>query len=241
MQVVWSRLRNQWTVGAIACVLLAGVLVTWSLSSAGNRVSVVRTARAIHSGAVFSDADFTTAEVAVDASVKGLVPASSMQRLVGRVAAVDLPEGALVQRGAWRTTAALLASERAVGAVLKPGRVPSSVQQGDTVQVASIDVATPSVDAGAVGGTVVTVAPFTSVPRSVLMARVLGCTTRDDGTVILELAVPDTAAVRVAQWAANDLLVVVLVPRSDVTDAGASPTVTAPNATAPDVTVEVTP
>lgn len=214
MQVVWSRLRNQWTIGAVACVVLAGVLVTWSLSSAGDRMGVVRTARAIHSGEVFSEADFATAEVAVDASVEGLVPADRLQRLVGRVAAVDLPEGVLVQRGAWRTTAALMAGERAVGVVLKPGRVPSSVQQGDTVQVASIDVATPSVDPSVNGGTAVTVAPFTSVPRSVVLARVVACTTRDDGTVVLELAVADAVAVQVAQWAANDLLVVVLVPHS---------------------------
>ena len=187
----WNRVRGQWMVLAMALVVLAGALVAWSLSSASDRVGVVRIARDVRSGQVLSDADFAVAQVAIDGSVTGLVPEASMQRLVGRVAAVDLSAGALVQRGVWRDAPSLLADERAVGVVLKPGRAPSTLGRGSVVQVASFDPASTT---------------------SPVQARVLDVSLKDDGSNAIELAVPASAAVQVAQWSANDALVLVVLP-----------------------------
>jgi hypothetical protein len=191
MNAWMTRVRGQWMVLAMALVVLAGALVAWSLSNASDRIGVVRVVRDVRSGQVFTDADFAVAHVAIDASVTGLVPESSMHRLVGRVAAVDLASGVLVQRGVWRDAPALFADERAVGVVLKPGRAPGNVGRGAMVQVASFDAAS---------------------TNSPVAARVLDSSQKDDGTSAVELAVPAADAVQVAQWSANDALVLVVLP-----------------------------
>jgi hypothetical protein len=152
---------------------------------------VVQVAQAVRSGHELTLDDLAVTEVAFDGEVKGLVPAASLQELVGRVASVDLQAGVLMQVGMWRSTVRLAAGEEAVGVMLKPGRAPSSLSQGDVAVAASADPA---------------------VRSEPVVVRVLETTTKDDGTVSANLAVPAAQAVRVAQLAAGEQLVLVVRP-----------------------------
>lgn len=183
-----AKVRTQWMALGGALVVLAGILVVWSLSTAADRVQVVRVARPVHAGVALRADDLSVAGVAYDASVQGLVPARSIDALIGRVAAIDLAPGVLLQKGMWRDAPPLKTGEHAVGVVLKPGRMPSSIAAGDEAIAAPLQPG----DA--------------AVPVAV---RVIDVTVADDGTTTVSLAVPDASAVAVAQLAATDQLVLV--------------------------------
>lgn len=191
MTTAWKvkpRVRTQWLALAAAAVVLTGVLVAWGLQQAADRVQVVRLVRDVPAGAEIANDDLGVIGVAYDLPVKGLVPAVSLDRLVGRVAASDLHAESLVQVGMWRDAIALAAGEQSVGAVLSAGRLPAELAEGD-VAVASPLASDPAVP-----------------PVEV---RVMATEATDDGRTRLTLAVPAVAAVAVAQLAATDQLVLV--------------------------------
>ncbi|MGE0000361.1 MAG: SAF domain-containing protein, partial [Ilumatobacteraceae bacterium] len=136
---VRSRVRVQWLVLAVALMVLAGVLVAWALTRAADRVTVVTVARPVPAGTVIQTADLTTAQIAFDGEVNGLVPAASLDALAGRVATVDLQPGTLISAGMWADGTELAADERTVGAVLEPGRFPAGLAQGATAVAVSLD------------------------------------------------------------------------------------------------------
>ena len=183
-----GTVRTQWLALGAALVVLAGVLVTWALSTASGRVGVVRLTRPVPAGHVLVADDLTSTAVAFDAPVTGLVPARALSELVGRVIVVDLADGALLQKGMWRDSPALAAGERAVGVALKPGRLPGGMVVGDLAIAAALQPGD------------------TTAPVAV---RVLDLTVAKDGTTSMSLAVPASDAVLVAQLAATDQLVLV--------------------------------
>lgn len=193
---VRSRVRTQWLALSAALVVLAGVLVAWALSNAADRVQVVQVAQTVQAGDVIDAADLTVAGVAFDAEVNGLVPADSLAALVGRVAAIDLQPGALLQVGMWRDAPQLAAGEEAVGALLKAGRFPTGLARGDLAIAAPVDAA--AVDAAAVGITVA--------------VRVIDAELGADGDLSVTLAVPADQSIAVAQLAATDRLLLVGQP-----------------------------
>jgi hypothetical protein len=210
---VRSRVRPQWLVFAAALVVLAGVLVAWGMQQATARVQVVQLVRAVASGQALQSDDLGTVGIAYDTQVEGLVPAGSLDRLVGRVAAGDLQPGQLVQVGMWRDRAALLPGERSVGAVLRAGRMPAGLVAGD------VAVAAPMLDSAAMTASAAAAAPASAdgtptepavvnAPMPVLV-RVIDAQTTADGNTLVTLAVADTSAVQVAQWAATEQLVLV--------------------------------
>lgn len=190
---VRSRVRTQWLALAAALVVLAGVLVAWALSNAADRVQVVRVTQAVSAGEVISAADLTVVGVAFDAEVQGLVPAASLDALVGRVAAVDLEPGVLLVAGMWRDAPETLVGEEAVGAVLRAGRFPLGLARGDVALAAPVDAAAAAV----------------AEPVSV---RVIDVEVGVDGELSVTLAVAADSAVAVAQLAATDQLLLVGQP-----------------------------
>lgn len=186
---VRSRVRAQWLVLAAALTVLTGLLVAWALAGAADRVDVVSIARPVAAGTVIQLDDLTLAHVAFDGDVRGLVPATSMNALVGRMATVDLSAGSLLIAGMWADATGLGAGERTVGAVLDAGRFPIGLAQG------SIAVAV-AIDGEPVGVTV----------------RVIDATTTDAGELRVTLAVPDADASPIAQLAATDRLVIIGMP-----------------------------
>ncbi|MGB8859007.1 MAG: SAF domain-containing protein [Ilumatobacteraceae bacterium] len=192
---VRSRVRTQWLALGAALVVLAGVLVAWALSNAADRVQVVQVAQSVQAGDVITAADLTVTGVAYDSEVQGLVPAESRDALVGRVAAIDLQAGAILQTGMWRDAPQIAAGEESVGALLKAGRFPAGLARGDIVVAAPID---------AIAGGVTTA------------VRVIDVVAATDGDLSVTLAVPAQQSVAVAQLAATDQLL--LVGRSTATD-----------------------
>lgn len=217
--------RTQWLALSGALVVLAGVLVAWAVGAAGRRIDVVQLIRPVAAGTALEAADLGITAVAFDGSVDGLVPASSLEALTGRVASVDLSAGVLLQRGMWSDQPILGDGERSVGAVLAAGRFPSGLLPGDRVEVASLDPV--GVDAlGLDGGTKMPtaaddatdddpadsdaldeVAAQVSIP-----ARVLTVVDLDGDAVSVTLAVDGARAIDVAIAAALDQLVVVGLP-----------------------------
>lgn len=198
-----ARVRTQWLALSAALVVLTGVVVSWAVGAAGSRVMVVQVARPVAAGAALQAADLMTAAVAFDAGVESLVPAGSLDALLGRLAAIDLEPGVLLQRGMWREGESLADDEVAVGAVLAAGRFPPGLAIGDVVIGASLDTSllesTPS---------------STTIPGGVderrdLEMRVIDVALLDNGTLSVCLAVPARRAIEVARLAATEQLVVV--------------------------------
>lgn len=185
---VRSSVRTQWMALGGAMVVLAGVLVAWALSRAADRVQVVQVAQGVQAGQVITVDDLTVTGIAYDTQLQGLVPAVSLNELEGRVAAIDLQPGALLQTGMWRAEPAMAPGEQRVGVVLSPGRLPEGLAQGDTAWAAPMDPA----DATA--------------PVAV---RVLTAALTPEGATALTLAVSSDASVVVARLAAAEQLVLV--------------------------------
>jgi hypothetical protein len=106
-------------------VILAGVLVTWALSAASGRTDVVRMDRDVRAGQTFVADDFAITGVAIDPGVEGLVPASALDDLVGRIAARDAAAGVLVPTStptstAWALVSAPVISQLASRPVTSP-------------------------------------------------------------------------------------------------------------------------
>lgn len=248
-----GRVRTQWTALAAALVVLAGVVVTWAVSSAGRRVQVVQVAQQVEAGSPIEVADLITAAVAFDPGVEGLVPAASLDALLGRIAAIDLEPGVLLQRGMWRDGESLLDGERAVGAVLSAGRFPPGLAPGDLVLgaplggllIASLGgPAGSSIDGGASGSGSATSPAGTAAGSTAgasggssngaadgqvaddtggVLMRVLDAALLDNGSLTLSLAVGASQAVAVAQLAATDQLVVVRLPAAPESTIGGEP------------------
>ena len=211
-----SRVRVQWLALAAALVVLAGTLVAWALGRAADRVTVVAVARPVPAGDVIDAGDLTTAEVAIDASVTGLVPTSSLDAVIGRVAAVDLGAGALLTVGMWSDPTGLGAGERSVGAVLSPGRFPSGLGHGSTaaaieVRAGTTTRTTDGADTDANADDDTTADAATPIDGSVIV-RILDVTTTDAGDLSVTLAVPTGDADAVATWAATGSLALIGMP-----------------------------
>lgn len=185
---VRSRVHTQWLALAGALVVLAGALVAWALSDAADRVQVVQMAQAVRAGDVIEASDLSLTGVAYDTAVQGLVPAGSLDALVGRVAAIDVPAGALLQVGMWRDAPQLAAGEESVGALLPAGRFPAGMAGGDIAVAAPVDAA----------GDVVAVA-----------VRIIDVEAGDSGELSVTLAVPADRSISIAQLAATDQLLLV--------------------------------
>jgi len=188
---VRSKLRTQWLALGAALVVLAGVLVAWALTRAADRVQVVQFAQSVKAGDVIQADDLTLTGVAYDGAVQGLVPEASLDALLGRVAAVDIPAGSLVQGGMWRDAPALTTGEQAVGALLKVGTFPTGLTRGDAAIAAPTDPTSES-------------AP--------IPVRLIDAQFDADGSFAVTLAVPAESAVVVAQLAANEQLLLVGQP-----------------------------
>jgi hypothetical protein len=201
-----TQVRAQWLVLAAALTVLAGVLVAWSIDRAADRVDVISVARPVAAGTVIGIDDLTTTAIAFDTPVTGLVPSSSIEALVGRVATIDLQPGALLASGMWADGTELTSGERTVGALLDAGRYPGGLAQGAT----ALAVATIGSDDAACTTSVV-------VDGCQALVRVLEVARDDRGSLRVTLAVPEADAAHIARLAAADSLVLVGVPTQRVT------------------------
>src|SRR3546814_6830106 len=90
--------RMPWLALAVVLVVGGGLLVGLLVQSAADRSTVLAAARSIAPGQVINDADLRVVDVGVDGDA-GLVAATSRSSVVGKVAVVGIPEGALLAPG----------------------------------------------------------------------------------------------------------------------------------------------
>jgi len=197
-----SRQRNvPWVV--LGVLIVAGAALAfgvWS-SALGERQTVVVAAREIPAGTAIAAADLRTARLAVDGDV-GFVPAARSGSLVGRLAAVTIPAGALVHPGQVTDGSLLGQGEAVVGVSLAPGAVPTpNLRVGDRVDV--VAVSDPTRPAGGDDGSGV-----------IASAEVFAVVALDDAsrTVVVSLRLPAGDAPAVADAAGAGRVRLMLLP-----------------------------
>lgn len=187
--------RVPWLALALVLVVGGGLLVGLLVQSVGDRTSVLAAARAIAPGQVITDGDLRIVEVSVDGRAS-LVPASSRRSIVGQVAVVGIPEGALLAAGQLAADGGIEAGSVVVGALLGPGELPTpTLRPGDRVQLVAVS-GSQGADRESLGtGSVFSTAPGTQ-----------------SGSVFVSLVVDETIAEKVADVAAQQRLRLLLLP-----------------------------
>ena len=128
-------------VGVLVTVVFALGAVLWHLSAV-EKVSALVVASRVERGEVIDASDVRVAYVSSDDSLARL-DGSQLDRVVGRVALVDLAEGTLLTTSVVADAAAVAEGDGVVGLSLDPGAYPArGLAPGDRVNVVrSADVA----------------------------------------------------------------------------------------------------
>jgi hypothetical protein len=177
--------RLPYLVAAAALALATAVLVLWGFSRAADRTEVLVVRAPIAAGTPIPASALSTTMVAVDSDVGGFYPPGT--DLSGVVAATDLEPGDLLSASMVSPTRELPAGWREVGAVVRQGRFPTTLQVGDDMSAVAVD------GTGEVAVVVVSSSPS------------------EDGSTSVVLGVAAADATSVAQWAARDQLTLVRV------------------------------
>jgi len=192
------RRYGQWA-GAVLFVVVSVLIAGWLWQQKSDRVEVLSIAKPVPAGEVITERDLAIVELA---GLKGGIPASDADRIVGRSALVGLVEGQILTPGMLTTTPVPAAGERVIGVQLDATRAPGRLMSGDKVVVVAVppsgDPSTPDeLDEPEVLAAEAAVA--SAVP-------VEGAGTR------LTLVVPQEVADRVAAYAAAGRVALVQAP-----------------------------
>lgn len=187
--------RMPWLALAVVLVVGGGLLVGLLVQSAADRSTVLAAARSIAPGQVITDGDLRVVDVGVDGDA-ALVAAASRSSVVGKVAVVGIPEGALLAPGQVAAGGGIEAGRVVVGALLAPGELPvSTLRAGDRVELVAVS--------GGQGGdleSLGTATVFTTAPGT------------QTGSVFVSLVVDETFADEVADVASQQRLRLLLLP-----------------------------
>lgn len=187
--------RMPWLALALVLVVGGGLLVGLLVQSAAERSTVLAAARSIAPGQVITDADLHVVEVGVDGEA-ALVPAASRSSIVGKVAVVGIPEGALLSPGQVAAGGGIEPGTVVVGALLTPGELPvSTLRAGDAVELVAV-----SGGQGAERESLGTGSVFTTAPGT------------QTGSVFVSLVVDEAIAEQVADVASQQRLRLLLLP-----------------------------
>jgi hypothetical protein len=129
--------RNRNLTGALLGALLVvfcATAVGIYTANVGHRHPVLVVVRAVNAGTVIGNADLGEARISADPSVHA-VPVSQRDRIVGRVAGVNLVPGTLVTTGQLARGPRLDAGQAVVGLALKAGQLPSGLRPLDPVML----------------------------------------------------------------------------------------------------------
>lgn len=195
--------RNRSRLALAAVLLLFSILLGVNVySHVGDRHAVLVMARTVEQGQVITAADVRETQVAVGAGVS-TVPAASRSKLVGKVAAMSLAQGALVTSASMSDAPTMAPSQARVGAALKPGQFPTGMRAGDHVALVVPGLQQQASDAGASSaGPVVTNAVVASVEPG----------SDSNSTTTASFVVDRDAAPSVASAGADGHLVVMVIP-----------------------------
>lgn len=187
--------RMPWLALAVVLVVGGGLLVGLLVQSAADRSTVLAAARSIAPGQVITDGDLRVVDVGVDGDA-ALVAAASRSNVVGKVAVVGIPEGALLAPGQVAAGGGIEAGRVVVGALLAPGELPvSTLRAGDRVELVAVS--------GGQGG------DLESLGAATVFTTAPGTQT---GSVFVSLVVDETFADEVADVASQQRLRLLLLP-----------------------------
>ena len=195
-----------WALGVAVVVVTTatGVLL---VERSGDRVAVLAVGRAVPVGQAITGGDLRVARVAEDS---GLTPvrASDRDRVVGRVAAVELRPGTLLTAEEVTDATVPGAGEQVVGVALRAGQLPArGLRPGDRVLV--VPVPGDQSTSGGGSGAAATVGPTGESVRA-RVVQVGAASTA--GTVTVDLVVGQDVGERVAALASTGRVVLVLLP-----------------------------
>jgi hypothetical protein len=184
-----------WLALALVLVVGGGLLVGLLVQSAADRSTVLAAARTIAPGQVITSADLRVVDVGVDGEAS-LVPATSRSSIVGKVAVVGIPEGALLSPGQVAAGGGIEPGTVVVGALLAPGELPvSTLRAGDAVALVAVT--------GGQG------ADRESLGTGTVFTTTAGTQT---GSVFVSLVVDEEIAEQVADVASQQRLRLLLLP-----------------------------
>lgn len=190
--------RVPWLALALVLVVGGGLLVGLLVQSVGDRTPVLAAARAIAPGQVITEGDLRVVDVGVDGRAS-LMPASSRQSVVGQVAVVGIPEGALLASGQLARDGGIEPGTVVVGALLGPGELPTpTLRAGDRVELVAV-----TGSQGAERESLGTGSVFSTSPGT------------QSGSVFVSLVVDAAIAEGVADVAAQQRLRLLLLPADE--------------------------
>ena len=193
------RRPGLWAAG-VALVAVGGLAAAGLVSRAGDRVEVLAVARTVPIGQTIAAEDVTVARVPADPALRP-VPAVERDRVVGRVAAVELRPGTLLTATEVTDSAVPGAGEQVVGVAARPGQLPArGLRAGDRVLAVPVpgDQAGTDTTAADLGG---------PVP-----ARVVQVGPPDaEGVVTVDLVVGQDTGPRLAALASTGRLALILL------------------------------
>jgi Flp pilus assembly protein CpaB len=200
--VVRRRQRNV-PLGVLGVLLvLSSILggLLWTHSSA-VRIDVLVAAHDIPAGRRISDADLRVARLSSDGGV-AMIAANERGSVMGEVAAVPIPSGALLAPSQFGQSATIHDDEAVVGVVLSPGATPTGdLRPGDRVAVVAAAKDAPATPTDPSAAAVLATATVFSVDGAA----------SNDGLAV-SLRVPAASATRVVAAAANGSVRLVLLP-----------------------------
>lgn len=196
---VAARRRPALLAAGIALTALGALTASYLVQTLSGSHPVVAVVRPVPAGAVVHRADLAVANISAD-PVLTPVPAAALDGLVGKRAARALGAGSLLTADAVTDVVTPVAGQSLVGVALTPAQLPAvALFAGDQVRI----VATP----GAQGG------PVADPGRAVAAVVVGVAAAREDGTVVVDVTVPQAAAADLAAAVSTGRVALVLDSR----------------------------
>lgn len=193
------RRRPMLVAASVAAICLGALLAAWAYTSSSEAQTVLAIRTTVHRGEVISRTDVMTARIGVDPALHP-IPASELDSVVGKRAALDLAAGGLVTGEDVTSSVVPAAGDSVVGISLAAGMLPAQrLQAGDRVRL----VVTPGAQ-GEIGS---------GQPQSTTATVVGVQPPGDNGVVVVDVTVPDTDAAQLASWAATGKVALVLDSR----------------------------
>lgn len=161
---VKTRRRPLRIFGAIALILLAGLLALWVVGQMRTQYTVVEVRTPIARGHQIQATDLTTVTIGSTPGVS-TVPGNQINSLVGQYATIDLASGSLLPQGAIGNNAIPSHNNSVIGLKLDPSKVMTgSITPGSKLRL--VVTAAPQQQTGTTGPATGSVFPATLVSMS---------------------------------------------------------------------------
>ena len=201
------RRRRPGMIALAVALVGAGVLVSAGLyQRANHQVPVVLVTAAVPAGQVITAADVATTTVAAGPGIQ-VIPGRQLQQVIGHVAATSLRPGTLLAASELTTSQPPGRGQQLVPVAVRPSTLPASgLFAGDQV----LAVATPGAqgEAGTAG-----TAPVLTRPVPGVVERV-NDVPDEDGFDVVDLLVPDSDAIGLAEQASTGQIALIVTARS---------------------------